>query len=319
MRQVLVDLKLRRHICDNKVMAEIGHAHGATEKRLALSIAITLAVMLAEAAGGYFANSLALLSDAGHMFTDVFALGLSLIAARISIRSPDRRATFGYQRVGLLSAVINGGSLFIIAFVISTEAARRLSAPPAVDTRLMMAVAALGFAANTAMMLILRRGHRDLNIKSAWLHVVGDALSSLGVFISAVVISLTGWRYADPLASLAIALIILVGGLRVVTEAAQVFLELVPRDLNVEAVAKSICDFPGVMGVHDVHLWSLTKGNVMFTAHIWVKDEKVSHLQQLSDRLKAMLATKGIDHATLEFQCMECEDKGIYCELKHGA
>ena len=292
--------------------------HGASEKRLAVSIAITLAVMLAEAAGGYFANSLALLSDAGHMFTDTFALGLSLIAARIAMRSPDSRATFGYQRVGLLAAVINGGGLFIIAFVISTEAARRLSAPPAIDTSLMMAVAALGFAANVAMVLVLRHGHKDLNIKSAWLHVVGDALSSFGVFVSAVVIRLTGWRYADPIASLAIAVIILVGGLRVVTEAAQVFLELAPKDLDVETVAKKICDFPGVMGVHDVHLWALTKGRVMFTAHIWVKDGRLSQAQQLSDRLKEMLAGMGIDHATLELQCMECEDKGIYCELKPG-
>ncbi len=307
-------------------MAETGHGHvhgvnekGEGEKRLALSIAITFAVMLAEAAGGYFANSLALLSDAGHMFTDTFALGLSLIAARISMRSPDRRATFGYQRVGLLAAVINGGGLFIIAFVISTEAVRRLSAPPAVNTRLMMAVAVLGLAANAAMVLILRHGHRDLNIKSAWLHVVGDALSSFGVFVSAIIIMLTGWRYADPLASLAIALIILVGGMRVVTEATQVFLELAPKDLDVETVAKSICDFPGVMGVHDVHLWALTKGSVMFTAHIWVKDGQLSQVQHLSNRLKAMLATMGIDHPTLEFQCMECDDKGIYCEMKQQA
>ncbi len=300
-------------------MPENGHVHKSTEKRLALSLAITLAVMLGEAAGGYLANSLALLSDAGHMFTDFFSLGLSLIAARISRWSPDRRATFGYQRVGLLAAVINGAGLFIIAFVISAEAVKRLSAPPAIDTRLMMAVGALGFAANAAMMLILRHGHKDLNIKSAWLHVIGDALASFGVLVSAAVIILTGWTHADAVASLAIALITLVGGLRVVAEATHVFLELTPRGISVEAVAKNICSFPGVMGVHDVHLWALTKGHVMFTAHIWVKDEKLSHVQPLSDKLKEMLAGMGINHATLEFQCMECEDKGIYCEMKEEA
>ncbi|MDA8325875.1 MAG: cation diffusion facilitator family transporter [Nitrospiraceae bacterium] len=296
-----------------------GHVHNGAEKRLALSLIITLVVVLGEAVGGYFANSLALLSDAGHNFTDSFALGLSLIAARISTWSPDRRATFGYQRVGLLAAVINGGLLFIIAFVISAEAIRRLSAPPAIDSRLMLVFGALAFAANTAIVLILRHGHRDLNIKSAWLHMLGDAFASFGVIISAAIITFTGWRLADPLTSLAIALIILVGGLRVVSEAVHVFLELAPRDLNVEAVAKNICSFPDVMGVHDVHLWALTKGHVMFTAHIWVKDEKLSHVQQLSDKLKAMLATAGIDHATLEFQCGECQDKGIFCEIKKEA
>ncbi len=290
--------------------------HHDTEKRLALSLVLTLVVMLGEGAGGYFANSLALLSDAGHMFTDSFALGLSLIAARISKWSPDRRATFGYQRVGLLAALINGGSLFVISFVIFDEAVRRFSVPPAIDTRLMAGMAALGFAANMAMVLILRHGHRDLNIKSAWLHVVGDALSSFGVIVAAVVIIFTGWRYADPLASVLIGAIILVGGLRVVSEAAHVFLELAPKGFNVEAVAKEICGFPGVMGVHDVHLWAITRGQVMFTAHVWVSDEKLSHVQGLSTRLKKRLADMGIDHATLEFQCSECEDRGIYCELR---
>lgn len=293
-----------------------GHAHHGTEQRLALSLIITLAVVLAEAVGGYFSNSLALLSDAGHNFTDSFALGLSLIAARISRWSPDSRATFGYQRVGLLAAVINGSSLFIIAFVISAEAIRRLSAPPVINSRLMMIFGALGFAANSTIVLLLRHGHKDLNIKSAWMHMLGDAFASFGVIISAAIIIFTGWRLADPLASLMIALIILLGGLRVVSEALHVFLELAPRHLNVEAVAKDICAFPGVMGVHDVHLWALTKGHVMFTAHVWVKDEKLSRLQQLSGELKQMLGNMGIDHVTLEFQCMECEDKGIYCEYK---
>ncbi|MDA8090234.1 MAG: cation diffusion facilitator family transporter [Nitrospiraceae bacterium] len=305
-------------------MPETGHAHEHHHyghhhdpvKRLALSLLITLVVMLVEGAGGYFANSLALLSDAGHMFTDAFALGLSLIAARISKWSPDSRATFGYQRVGLLAAIINGGSLFVISFVIFSEAIRRFSVPPVINTRLMAGVAILGLVANTSMVSILSHGHKDLNIKSAWLHVVGDALSSFGVIVAAVIIMLTGWRYADPLASVLIGVIILVGGLRVVIEATHVFLELAPKGIDVEEVAREICDFPGVMGVHDVHLWAITKGQVMFTAHIWVSDEKISEVQGLSSRLKQKLASMGIDHVTLEFQCMECEDKGIYCELR---
>ncbi len=300
-------------------MPDKGHAHEHrhdSEKRLALSLLITIVVMLGEGAGGFFANSLSLLSDAGHMLTDAFALGLSLIAARISKWSPDSRATYGYQRVGLLAAVINGGSLFVISFVIFGEAIRRFSAQPSIDTRLMAGVAVLGLVANVSIVGILSHGHKDLNIKSAWMHVVGDALSSFGVIVAAAVIIFTGWRYADPLASVLIGVIVLVGGLRVVSEATRVFLELAPRGFNVENVAREICDFPGVMGVHDVHLWALTKGQVMFTAHIWVSDEKLSQLQDLGNRLKQKLAGMGIDHATLEFQCMECEDKGIYCELR---
>lgn len=285
------------------------------EGRLGLSFTITLLIMTVELAGGYYSNSLALLSDAGHMFTDAFALGLSLVAMRISRWSPDRRATFGYQRVGLMAAVINGLSLLFISFVIFYEAYHRLAAPQEINTPLMLGVASVGLAANMSMALILGRGHEDLNIKSAWLHVMGDALSSVGVIVSGLIIAITGWTYADPLASFLIGIIILTGGLRVVKDAMVVFLELSPAGFNVEAIARELCELPGVLGIHDMHLWSLTHGRISFTAHVWVHDEKLSKVQVIGQEIKRRLAEMGITHVTLEFECAECEERGIYCQL----
>ncbi|MDA8168944.1 MAG: cation diffusion facilitator family transporter [Nitrospiraceae bacterium] len=291
------------------------HDHD-TEGRLSLSLLITSVFMIGEAAGGLYTNSLALLSDAGHMFTDAFALVLSLIAARISRWDPDRRATFGYQRVGLLAAVINGLSLFVISFVIFFEAYRRFINPPEIKAGLMLVIAVLGLIANIVMAWILRHGHRDLNIKSAWLHVLGDTLSSAGVIISAVVIIFTGWTFADPLTSFLIGFIILFGGARVVSEASRVFLELAPRGFNVEEIAREICAMPEVLGVHDVHLWSLTHGRASFSAHIWVHDASLSSVQAIGEKVKRHLADKGINHVTLEYECAETESKGIFCELE---
>jgi cobalt-zinc-cadmium efflux system protein len=285
------------------------------QRRLSITLFITVLVMLGEVAGGFLSNSLALLSDAGHMFTDVFALGLSLVASRVSGWLPDRRATFGYQRVGLLAAVINGAGLFVIAVFIFRGAYTRFFEPPVVHYGLMLAFAAVGLAANITMALILRHGHHDLNIKSAWLHVLGDALSSVGVIISGLVIALTGWAYADPLASVLIGVIMLAGGVRVVREATGVFLELAPGSLNVEKIAREICGMPEVMGVHDVHLWSLTHGQFSFSAHVWIHDQKVSQAEDVGRKIREKLSLEGIDHVTLEFECTECERSGIFCEL----
>lgn len=289
--------------------------HREQQKRLSLTLIITVFVMLGEVAGGLWSNSLALLSDAGHMFTDVFALGLSLAALRVSGWLPDRRATFGYQRVGLLAAVINGAGLFVIAVFIFRGAYVRFFSPPVVHYGLMLAFALAGLAANVTMALILRHGHHDLNIKSAWLHVLGDALSSVGVILSALVIAFTGWAYADPLASVLIGLIMLAGGLKVVREATGVFLELAPGHMNVEKIAREICAMPEVMGVHDVHLWSLTHGRSSFSAHIWIRDQLLSQAEDVGRKIREKLSLEGIGHVTLEFECTQSERTGIFCEL----
>jgi cobalt-zinc-cadmium efflux system protein len=285
------------------------------EKRLFLTFSITLLILIAEVLGGLFSNSLALLSDAGHVLTDAFALALSMIAARISKRPSDYRATYGYQRVGLLAAIINGLGLLGISVFIFAESYQRIISPPAINTSLMLPVAIGGLIGNIVMALILGKGHHDLNIKSAWLHVLGDTLSSVGVIVSGVIVFLTGWTYADPIAGILIGVVIIAGGIRVVKEATGIFLELVPKGFDVEDIAKRIAELPEVMGIHDVHLWSLTHKRVSFSGHIWVHDQKLSELDPLRKRIEDMLREQKIRHILLQFECAECETNGLYCQV----
>jgi cobalt-zinc-cadmium efflux system protein len=288
---------------------------GTIEKRLALSFSLTFLIFIAELVGGLVSGSLALLSDAGHMFTDVLALGLSMMAMVISRKPSDRRATFGYQRIGLLAAVINALTLVFIAFFIFYEAYHRFQSPPELQTGMMLLVATFGLAGNILIALILGGGHTNLNIKSAWLHVIGDALSSVGVIISGIVIYYSGWTYADPIASILIAFIILFGGVRVVREAMTVFLEWTPSGFDVEAVVRKVAEVEGVMGVHDVHLWAPSHGNVAFSAHVWVNDQKLSEVSGLRNKIEDVLETLNIRHTMLQFECAECETSGLYCQI----
>lgn len=287
----------------------------SAEKRLALSFAITLVILAAEVAGGLLANSIALLSDAGHVATDAFALGLSMIAARISRKPSDFRATFGYQRVGLLAAIMNGVSLVIISVFILAESSLRLMSPPEIRTGLMLPVALGGLIGNIVMAAVLGHGHRDLNIRSAWLHVLGDTLSSIGVLIAGTVVWLTGWSAADPVAGLLIAVIIVIGGVRVVKESLVIFLDLVPRGYDIEEISRTLSSLPEVLGIHDVHLWSLSHRRVAFSAHVWVHDQKLSEAAVIRSRIEEILRTLNISHIMLQFECAECESGGIYCQV----
>jgi cobalt-zinc-cadmium efflux system protein len=285
------------------------------EKRLLLCFALTLLILIAEVIGGIVSKSLALLSDAGHMLTDVFALGLSMIAMRIGRKPSDRRATFGYQRIGLLAAVINAVSLIVIALFIFYESYHRFLSPPQIHTTTMLIIAGIGLTGNILIALILGNSHKDLNIKSAWLHVLGDTLSSVGVIISGVIIFYTGWPYADPMASILIGVIILFGGIRVVKEALTIFLEMTPTGFDAEKIVKKIAEMPGVMGIHDVHLWSPSHRNVAFSAHIWVHDQKLSEVAELRRTIEEELMAMDIRHIMLQFECAECETNGLYCQI----
>lgn len=284
------------------------------EKRLGLSLAVTAALFITEVAGGLLSNSLALLSDAGHVLTDGFALGLSMVAARISRKPSDYRATYGYQRVGLLAAVINGLSLVGIAGFIFFEAYQRIASPPPINVPLMLIIAAFGLFGNVVMALIIGREHEDLNIRSAWLHVLGDTLSSLGVIISGIVIYFTHWGYADPVASALIGIVILSGGIRVVREAFSIFMEMTPATFHPEEIAQKICAMDEVMGVHDIHIWSVAHKRIAFSAHIWVHDQKLSELEGIKKKIEGMLTGMGVTHIMLQFECVECETNALYCE-----
>lgn len=287
------------------------------QKRLAVTFLVTVLILAGELVGGYLSNSLALLSDAGHMVTDALAIAMGFVAARISKRPSDKNATFGYQRVGLLAALINGISLLVIAVLIFYESYGRLVSPPGIDIPVMLGVAALGLAGNIVMAFILGHGHEDLNVKSVWLHVLGDTLSSVGVIISGITIYFTGWTYADPIASALIGGIIIWGGIRLVRDTVSIFLNLTPRGFNVEALTKKIIDMPDVIDIHDVHLWPVAHNHVAFSAHILVDDKTLSEVETTKKNIERMLRENGVDHSTLQIEssCATC-DNNLYCRVK---
>jgi len=288
------------------------------EKRLAVTFLVTLLILAAEVVGGYLSNSLALLSDAGHMVTDALAIALGLVAARISKKPSDKHATFGYQRVGLLAALINGLSLLVIAVLIFYESCQRLISPPEIKIPVMLAIASLGLAGNLVMAFILGHSHEDLNLKSVWLHVLGDTLSSVGVITSGIIIHFTGWTYADSIASVLIGGVIIWGGIRLVRDTISVFLNLTPRGFNVEMLAKKIIDMPEVIDMHDVHLWPISHNHVAFSAHILVNDQTLSEVETTKKNIEEMLKENGVNHSTLQIESSSasCDNGSLYCPVE---
>jgi cobalt-zinc-cadmium efflux system protein len=289
------------------------------EKRLVWAIGVTLIVLVGEAVGGIISNSLALLSDAGHVLTDVFALGLSLIAMYIGKRPSDYRATYGYQRIGILAALINGCSLVVMSIFIFIETYRRFFSPPEINSDVMLYVAAAGLLGNIVMVQILGKGHADLNIKSAWLHVIGDLFTSAGVIVAGLMIRFAGWHLADPIASGIVGIIIIYGGGRVIKEALWIFLELSPLGFHAEDVSKMICGMENILGVHDVHLWSIGHGVPAFSAHVLILDRKVSETDIIRKEIEDKLGDIGIRHTVLQMECAECQENDLYCQIPGAA
>jgi cobalt-zinc-cadmium efflux system protein len=291
--------------------------HATMEKRLFLAFLVTILILVAEVVGGILSNSLALLSDAGHVLTDAVAIGLSMLAARVGRKPSDGKATFGYQRFGLLAALVNGLSLIGIAAFIFIESYQRFLHPPAVGLSVMLPVAIGGLIGNVVMALILGHSHENLNMKSAWLHVLGDTLSSIGVIIAGVVVYFTGWQYADPIAGVIIGIVIIWGGINVAREALAIFLEMTPQGFDPEAIAGKISALPGVLGIHDVHIWSPAHNNVAFSAHIWVHDQRLSDLEGTRKRIENMLGDMEIHHMMLQFECADCATNSLYCRANN--
>ncbi|MFN3479920.1 MAG: cation diffusion facilitator family transporter, partial [Thermodesulfovibrionales bacterium] len=261
-------------------------------------------------------NSLALLSDAGHVLTDAFALSISLIAVLIMRKRSDYRATYGYHRIGILAAIINGISLVIIAIFIFFEAYKRFTEPLFINSTVMITIAIVGLVGNLLMTFLLKGHHEDLNIKSAWLHVLGDTLSSIGVIIAAIIIYLTGWTLIDPIAGILIGMIIIAGGIRVVKESLWIFLEFTPLGFHPEEIIALICRIPGVVGVHDVHIWSIGHGMPAFSAHVKVIDQKLSEADRIRNQIEKRVSELGIRHSVIQIECAGCEDGEIYCDVK---
>jgi cobalt-zinc-cadmium efflux system protein len=259
-------------------------------------------IAVVEAIGGWLTGSLALLSDAGHMWTDVSALGLALLAAWFAARPANRKRTYGYARMEILSALVNGVLLVAITVFIVVEALARFKSPVAVQLGPMALVASIGFGANLLALGFLHAGH-SLNARAAFLHVLGDALSSLGVLVGALVMRLTGWFWVDPLISIAISAVVVVGSWRVLREAVDVLLETVPPHVDMDGVEALLCEIPRVNGVHDLHVWTVGAGMVALSAHLIVDDPAVCDSDGILAVAKRSLVERfGIDHSTLQIE-----------------
>jgi cobalt-zinc-cadmium efflux system protein len=293
------------------------HETPRTERRLQLALGLTVLILAVELVGGLMANSLALIADAGHMLTDVFALALTWFALVQSRRPADARRTFGYHRVGILAALLNATSLLPISVFLIWEALGRLAEPPHVDGGLMFGVAAVGLIANAIIGLSLHgAADENLNIRSAVIHVMGDAAAAGSVLIGAVVISMTGWGQVDPLLSIAIALLVAVSGWRIVRDTVRILLESAPKDVDAVAVAAAMRTVPGVRDVHDLHIWQIAQGINALSCHVLLDDQLVSRSTAILVQLNALLEQDfHIGHSTIQPECAGCDPNSLYCSM----
>ncbi len=285
---------------------------GAGLKR---ALALTLAVLIVEAAGGILSHSLALLSDAGHVLTDVFALGLAWFAVVQSRRPADVKRSYGYQRVTILAALVNALTLIVIVLAIGFEAVRRLMAPQEVHGSIVIVTALIGIAINSVVVFGLRGERKSLNSRAAFLHVAGDIGASVGVVIAGAVILFTGWLYIDPLLSLAIAALIAYGAWGIVRETVNLLMEGTPAGIDLSAVAHEISGTPKVTDLHDLHVWALSGEETALSVHVVVGDCPLADAEHLVRDLEQRLCSKfAIGHTTIQVEsCHPC------AEIEHGA
>ena len=278
------------------------NSHEEHRKPLRTALVITTAVLAVEVAGGVLSRSLALLADAGHMLTDVAALGLGLFAFWLSARPASTRQTFGWRRFEIFAAFLNGVALWLIAAVIGYEAFRRLQAPQPVKGGLMLGVAAFGLAANILVGAILFRSRRDnLNVRGAFLHVVGDALGSLGVLAAALLITLTGSFIWDPIVSAAVCILILWSSALLIRDSFRIFMEGAPSHLDTGAIRAALLAIDGVVDVHDLHVWTITSGFVSMSAHVMIREE-ADATRTLARAQEAMASRFKITHSTFQIE-----------------
>jgi len=297
----------------------MGHNHGNTAtltgRRLGLSIGITLLFVFVEAVSGYFSHSLALLSDAGHNLADALALVFSWYGIWIARRPSTAQRTFGYHRVGILAALVNAVSLVIIALLIFWEAFNRLRHPGPIQTTPMIVVALVAILMNTAISLWLKSAARnDLNVRSAYLHMLGDAISAAGVLVAGVIIAIGGTAIADPMVSILIGILILWSSWGILTESVNVLLEAIPKGMDMDDVERTISGVHGVLAVHDLHVWTVGSGMVCCSCHVMVNEQSVRSgenvLRAVTEELQHHF---GIAHATIQVEVEGCDPDDMYC------
>ena len=295
-----------------------GHAHGHSHRhgiaagrraqrdedrrRLGFALGFTSVIAIAEAVGGYLTNSLALMSDAGHMMTDISAIALGLLALWFAAKPANVKKTYGYYRLEILSALANGVLLIAITIFILYEAWGRFRNPQPIHLVPMLIVASIGLLSNVVSLAFLHRSH-SMTVRGAFLHVLGDTLSSFGVIVGAVVMWFTGWFVVDPLISVAISLVIVVGAYRLVKDAVDVLLEATPAHVDMEAVKQLMAEVDGVTSVHDLHVWTISSGIYALSAHLVVTNAMSCNNDQILSAVKHQLFDRfGIDHTTIQIE-----------------
>lgn len=286
------------------------------KKHLKTALFLTVIYFIIEVIGGWISGSLSLLGDAGHMLRDVFALFVSLSALNVSKKLPSKRKTFGFHRVEIFAAFLNGIFLVAVGFWILWEAYRRVSNPQPIDSIPMLIVAFIGLGVNLYVAWKLHGSH-DLNIKSAFLHVLTDAIFSVAVIIAAVFIFLTGETLFDPLLSAVISVVILISAFFIIKESAVILMEFTPKNVNFDRVVRDIQQVEGVEGVHHVHLWSLCSNINVIDAHIYTRETDMRKVDQMKAEIKKNLKKYNIKHATLEFECEECPRPDNLRKIEH--
>ncbi|GAC1615230.1 MAG: cation diffusion facilitator family transporter [Ktedonobacteraceae bacterium] len=298
------------------------HTHGMAKRTLRLAFFLTIIILVAELVGGILANSLALLSDAGHVVTDIFALGLAWFAAVQADRPANARNTFGYHRVGILAALLNAVTLIIIAAAIGWEAFQRFQHPEPVQPLIMFLSASIGIVINLFIGFGLQKEGHNLNVRAATLHVFGDVIASVGVIVAGIIILLTGWTLVDPLLSVGIAVLIALGAWSILRETTDILLEAVPRDISLTHLVADMKYVEGVKDVHDLHVWCIASGMYALSCHTLINDLPPSGSSSILQSLTTMLSEKyHIGHATIQFECSDqqggcCETKGLYCRME---
>ncbi len=285
---------------------EHNHTHGANKKTLMISFIIITGYMIIEAIGGILTNSLALLADAGHMLSDSISLGVGLLAFILGEKAADYSKTYGYKRFEILAAVFNGVTLVLIAIYIFYEAYQRFTDPPEVASTGMLIIATIGLLVNILVAWILMRGgdtKENLNIRAAFLHVIGDLLGSVGAIIAALMILFFNWGWADPFASVIVAVLVLISGWHVTKDAVHVLMEGTPKNVEIDAVIKTIESIPGVNNMHDLHVWSITSGQNALSCHVVVDGTiSIQESQEILRTIEDELEDENIGHATIQME-----------------
>ncbi len=286
------------------------HTHRGEERsKLILACSLTGTMFIVEGIAGFLTNSLALLSDAGHMLTHMIALLISLGAIMFASRPPTARKTYGFYRLEILAALFNGATLFLITIWIFFHAYKRIINPEPIASGHMFIVAIVGLLVNLACAYILKTSHGSLNIKSAFMHMMADTFSSLVVVFGAIIMHYTQWYILDPALSILICIIILVWSYQLITESVDILLEATPKDVDLENVVKSINELDEIEGVHDVHIWTITSGMYAMSAHVYIKDLMVSETHSIMANINTLVNEKfSIGHTVIQFESNVCSD-----------